>query len=148
MHLQVGLDLDARLVELGLTDLVESESDGVLDEIDAHPFPEALGGVLDRIERLAKSDRDRYRTELELAAKERAAELGVQIEVVDGASQHQDQVAEDIRNYAYRAAELPGGLGIAGGELHTHVGEDATYASKLYSEGRGYRARSEQNAVA
>ena len=148
MQLQVGLDLDAHLAELGLTDLIESESDAVLDEIETHPFPEALGGVLDRIERLARSDRDLYRVELERAAKERAAELGVQIEVVDGASQQEEQVATDIRDYAYRAAELPGGLGIAGRDLHAHVRGGASYASKLYDEGRGYRARSEQNAVA
>lgn len=145
MRLQIGLDLDGRLAELGLTDLLEHESDAVLDEIDTHPFPEALGGVLDRIERLAKNDRDLYRAELIRAARERADELGVEIEVVDDVSPPQEQVAEDIRDYAYRAAQLPGGLGIAGEELAARV-SDGTYAATLYEGGRGYRARSDPDA--
>lgn len=146
MSVRVEVNLYARFEELGLTELYESESDAVLDELETHPFPEELGGVLDRIGAVGRDDRAAYWAEVERLAHERADQLGVEIELVDAPPSSSDETAATIRDYALGHAELPGGLGLRGDQLQAD--EIGKYGSKLAAEGRGYRARSDERAVA
>lgn len=137
-QVEVPIDLDLRFARLGLTDLYELESDLVLDELETNPFPEELGGVLDRIGQLAKQDREDYLHEFEHHARSRAAELQVEVAIVQGDHACSPE-ARPIYAYAIARATLPGGLGVRGEDLSTE--DEPHYGTRLRNANRGYRNR-------
>lgn len=134
------VNIDSRLQQLGLLDLVERDSDQVLEESETNQFPEVLGGVLDRIERLAQDDRTTYLEEITRHARERGAAIGLDVSVVDTDSPPDPNVC-NLYEYAIAEAELPGGLGIRGRDLTPD--QESGYAQRLHEAGRGYRTRAD-----